>query len=88
MPTAKLTKPIIEAAITGFESQKKDIDAHIAELRAMLTGAPEASTAAVPAKQGRRKWSAAARKRMREIQLARWAKVKGQSKAAPAKVPA
>ena len=88
MPTAKLTNTIIEAAITGFEAQKKVIDDQIAKLRAMLAGTPEPSTAPVPAKQKRSKWSATARKRMREIQLARWAKIKGKSKAASAKTPA
>ena len=36
MPT--LTKEIIIAAITGFESQKTGIDLQIAQLRAMLNG--------------------------------------------------
>jgi len=88
MPTGKLTTKIIEAAIDGFEAQKKTIDAQIAELRATLTGTPKASTPAMPTKPGRRKWSAAARKRMKEIQLARWAKIKGKSKAAPEAKPA
>ena len=83
---AKLTNTIIEAAIAGFEAQKKAIDGQIAELRGMLTGAPE-PTEAAPAKGTRRKFSAAARKRMREAQQARWAKIRGES-AAPAKTPA
>jgi hypothetical protein len=80
---AKLTNTIIEAAIAGFEGQKKSIDAQIAELRGMLTGAPEPAEEA-PAKGTRRKFSAAARKRMRKAQKARWAKVKGEA-AAPSK---
>jgi hypothetical protein len=36
MPT--LSKSIIEAAIYGFEAQKLQIDAQIAELRAMPNG--------------------------------------------------
>ena len=63
MPTPKLSKEIIVAAIEGFESQKKRIDAQIAELRQMLTG----DTAEPPApagRQGRRQMSAAARKRI------------------------
>jgi hypothetical protein len=83
MPTAKLTMTIIEAAINGFEAKKKSIDAQIAELRAMLTGAPEGSVEAAPTKRKRRKFSAAAIKRMREAQRLRWAKIKGKSKAAP-----
>ena len=75
---AKLTNTIIEAAIAGFEAQKKDIDLQIAELRGMLTGAPE-PTEEAPAKGIRRKFSAAARKRMQEAQRARWAKIRGES---------
>jgi hypothetical protein len=82
MPTAKLTKTIIEAAIAGFEAQKKSIDAEIAELRAMLTGSSE-TVAQAPAKGKRRKFSAAAIKRMREAQKLRWAKIRGESTAAP-----
>jgi len=37
MPT-KLSNEIITAAIEGFESQKAQIDAQIAELRQMLSG--------------------------------------------------
>ena len=82
----KLTKEIIEAAIAGFEAQKQNINAQIAELRAMLTG-----TLAVPAgptKRGRtkRKVSPEALERMREGQRRRWAAVKGESPA-PAKAP-
>jgi hypothetical protein len=80
---AKLTNTIIEAAIIGFEAQKKSIDAQIAELRAILAGAPEDADEAAPAKGTRRKLSAASRKRMREAQQLRWAKIKGES-AAPA----
>ncbi len=80
----KLTNTIIQAAIDGFEAQKQRIDAEIAELRAMLTGAPENLDGAAPAKGTRRKRSAAARNRMREAQKLRWAKIRGES-AAPAK---
>jgi hypothetical protein len=84
---AKLTNTIIEAAIYGFEAQKKDIDTQIAELRAMLTGVPGSATADAPPKGTRRKFSAAARRRMREAQQLRWAKIKGQSTPS-AKAPA
>jgi hypothetical protein len=79
---AKLTSTIIEAAIAGFEAQKKSIDAQITELRGMLTNGAE-SAEETPAKTTRRKFSAATRKRMREAQLLRWAKMRGES--APAK---
>ena len=77
---AKLTNIIIEAAIDGFEVRKKSIDIQIAELRAMLTGAPEPAEEA-QRKGTRRKFSAAARKRMRAAQRARWAKIRGESAA-------
>jgi hypothetical protein len=78
----KLTPTIIEAAIHGFEAQKKLIDVQIAELRGLLTGASEADEApakGTPAKGTRKKFSAAARKRMQEAQRARWAKIRGES---------
>jgi hypothetical protein len=84
---AKLTNAIIEAAIDGFEAQKQRIDVQIAELRAMMTGAPESAQQA-PAKKTRRKFTAAARKRMREAQQARWAKIKGNASAQTAKASA
>jgi hypothetical protein len=83
---AKITNTIIEAAIAGFEAQKKDIDAQIAELHGMLTGRAEPAEEA-PARGTRRKRSAAVRKRMREAQLARWAKIKGTTSTPAAKTP-
>jgi hypothetical protein len=85
----KLTAEIITAAIEGFEIQKASIDAKITELRAMLPGgsSEDAATPQAPGRK-RRKFSAAARKRMRDAQRLRWAKVRGESesiKAEPAK---
>jgi hypothetical protein len=68
------TSEIIEAAIDGLEAKKRHIDGQIAELRAMITSA----TAPGP-RVGKRKFSPAARRRMREAQQRRWAKVKGES---------
>jgi hypothetical protein len=85
MPTGKLTNTIIEAAIAGFEAQKKNIDAQIAELRTMLNGAPVSSADEAPAKRKRRTLSAASIKRMSEAQKLRWAKIRGEASAAPAK---
>jgi hypothetical protein len=80
MPTPKLTAEIITAAILGFESQKTKIDTKISELRAMLPGAPAISAATLEAPtRKRKKFSAAARKRMKEAQQRRWAKIKGES---------
>ena len=79
MPTNKLTPEIIIAAIEGFESQKARIDAQIAELRAMLRW-PHRDSATPEAPTGkRRKISAAARKRMKEGQQRRWAKIRGET---------
>jgi len=79
MPIQKLTPEIITAAILGFEEQKRHIDSKIAELRAMLPGGP-AETAATPDAPTRkpRKFSAAARRRMREAQQRRWASIRGE----------
>ena len=80
MPIQKLTPEIITAAILGFEEQKRHIDSKIAELRAMLSGGP-GETAATPEASTRkpRKFSAAARRRMREAQQRRWASIRGES---------
>jgi hypothetical protein len=80
MPTNKLTPEIIIAAIDGFESQTTRIDAQIAELRAMLPGGRTETAARPEAPIGkRRKISAAARKRMKEGQQRRWAKIRGEA---------
>src|SRR5947209_19190233 len=91
MPT--LTKEIIEAAIYGFEAQKKSLDAQIVELRGMLNGggsAPKAESAAAPAAKPspapKRTMSAAGRKAIAEAQRKRWAAARGETtEAAPAK---
>ena len=81
MPT-NLTPQIINAAIIGFEQEKLRIDTQIAELRSMLDGGPTKPTpAAMPEAPTlkRRKFSAAARRRMKEAQQLRWAKIRGES---------
>ena len=83
----KLNNEIIDAAIEGFEQQKRRIDEQISELRVVRSGSPVQSASA-PAKQPRRKMSAAGRKAIAEAQRKRWAASKGvaESKAAkPAK---
>jgi hypothetical protein len=80
MPTAKLSHDIIHAAIEGFEQQKLRIDAQIAELRAMLSGGgTEPAARPETPKDKPRKFSAAARRRMKEAQQRRWAKIRGES---------
>ena len=80
MPSPKLTNEIIIAAIEGFQSQKHRIDDQIAELRAMLPGGTT-QTAATPeaATRKRKKFSAAARRHMKEAQQLRWSKTRGES---------
>ena len=85
MPT-KLTTEILTAAVLGFEEQKRRIDTKIAELRATLSGGP-ANPAAAPeaTSRKRKKFSAAARRKMAQSQKLRWAKIRGESEpSAPA----
>jgi hypothetical protein len=74
MPTRNLTPQIINAAILGFEEQKRHIDTQIAELRTMLPGGPAEPTATAEVPKGkRRKLSTATRKRIGDAQRKRWA---------------
>ena len=86
MPTQKLTPEIINAAIEGFESQKRRIDSQIAELRQLLSPDSTNVTPAPDVPVRKRKISAAGRRRMAAAQQARWAKVRGEK--APASSPA
>src|SRR5689334_11289713 len=71
---------IILAAIAGFEQKKTYLDEQIARLKGMLTGRGNSlSAAGSEAPRTRRKVSAAARRRMREAQIARWARVRGET---------
>ena len=79
MPKQKITHAIITAAIDGFEAQKKRIDAQIADLRQTLTGNGTRALATPEPVPGRRKMSAAARKRIADAQRKRWAAMKGRS---------
>ena len=84
MPS-KLNSEILTAAITGFEEQKKRLDAHIAELRQMLTPSAKDGAARSP---GRRRMSAAARARIAAAQRKRWAESRKQTGAASSTAPA
>src|SRR5580658_4520670 len=76
MPTRKFTETMVAAAIAGFEEQKRQIDAEIAELRAMGKESGPAESGKAP----RRKLSAASRKKMALAQQKRWAAKKTASK--------
>ena len=73
MANPKLTNEIIDAAILGFEEQKRRIDAQIAELDGMRNGR---SQAAVSSTQPQRRMSAAGRRAIAEAQRKRWAALK------------
>jgi hypothetical protein len=79
----KLNEAIINAAIEGFNARKAHLNQRIAELREMLSGGPaQPAAVAEPASRKRRKFSAAALRRIREAQRLRWAKIRGESKPA------
>jgi len=85
MPKQSLNHSILEAAILGFEAQKKNIDVQIAELKAMLSGGFAKTTATSEAAPRKRKaFSAASRRKMALAQKARWAKLRSESQPAPA----
>src|SRR2546425_4483687 len=83
MPTPRLTKEILAAAISGFEEQKRRIDVQIADLRAQLAGG-QAEPTTEPTGRKRRKMSAAARRKIAAAQRKRWAAAKGEPQS-PAK---
>jgi hypothetical protein len=83
MAIARLTNEIIDAAILGFEEQKRRLDAQLAELRAMRNGANETAPASA---RPRRKMSAAGRKAIAAAQRQRWAALRGDG-AAPQAAP-
>ena len=88
MPTNYLTPQLITAAIQGFEAQKTRIDQQIAELRAMMSGAPATASVKPEGVPGtRRKFSAAAKQKMREAQQRRWAKTRGDADQPAAAAP-
>ena len=83
MQTRQLTAAILDAAIEGFEAQKRRIDEQIAQVRQLQNGhQPVATTTSEPQKQPRRKMSAATRKRMGEAQSKRWAVAKSGAQTA------
>jgi hypothetical protein len=80
----QLSQGIINAAIEGFEGQKRRIDEQIAELRALSNGHTPAATEA-PKKRG---MSAAGRRAIAEAQRKRWTAAKGQAETPKVEKPA
>lgn len=74
-----LTNEIIDAAIEGFEAQKRRIDDQIAGLRSMRNGSSPGSPSKANTTPRKRKFSPDALRRMREAQQRRWAKVRGEA---------
>ena len=71
MPTKKVPNEVLEAAIVGFEEQKRQIDARIAEVRALLAARTEpAAKLPIPTP---RKLSAEGRQRIIAATKRRWA---------------
>jgi hypothetical protein len=73
--------------ITLLEQRKSAIDQALAALREVdgfaATGTATPPSAATPEAPARKKFSAAVRRRMKEAQRLRWAKVKGESEPPP-----
>ena len=84
----KLTAEIINAAIEGFESQKRRIDSQIDELRQLLNGGRAEPGAESGSPVRKRKISAAGRRRMAAAQKARWAKIRGEADGHPSSAQA
>ena len=80
-----LTNEIIDAAIEGFEAQKRRIDDQISELRSMRDGHNSPAVSGATVAPRKRKFSPDALRRMREAQQRRWATVRGDAEpSAPA----
>jgi len=82
--SVELDQSILQAALEGFESQLRRLEAQIAFVRSQVsgaprvTGAPKAAVNGAPKTRGRKKGRAVSeegRKRMAEAQKRRWAKV-------------
>jgi hypothetical protein len=80
MPT--LSNEIINAAIYGFEEQRRKLDAQITELRGMLAqNSGRATSSAGPKVRSKRRMSAAGRKAIADAQRKRWAAAKKKTAA-------
>lgn len=74
-----LTNEIIDAAIEGFEAQKRRIDDQIADLRSIRDGGSSQPRIPATAPRQKRKLSPEAIRRIREGQQRRWVKVRGEA---------
>jgi hypothetical protein len=83
MSTIRLTKEIVEAAIYGFEEQKRKLDVQIAELRGLFSNGQGTPQTSEPAAK-KRGMSAAGRRAIAEAQRKRWADRKVHASPSPA----
>jgi hypothetical protein len=67
---------ILEAALVGYQQQRDEIDARMAEVRRQLGGQPPQASAAEGEAPTKRVVGAAGRKRMAAAQRKRWAEFK------------
>jgi hypothetical protein len=85
MPNLTISHDLLRAALNRLQLDKQRIDSQIAEVQSMLDGGSRETASRVqPVSEetlttGRRKRSAAVRRRMAEAQRARWAKIKKES---------
>jgi hypothetical protein len=86
MPTPKLTKEIVDAAIFGFEEQQRRLDAQITELRGLFPNGHGPARPNPPASK-KKGMSAAGRNAIAEAQRKRWAaqKAEAQRESSPKK---
>lgn len=80
LATPTLTKEIINAAILGFEEQKRRLDGQIAELRAMLPDSGSSTPKLEPTVKKKRRMSVdGGGKAIAEAQRKRWAVPRSKS---------
>ena len=76
---------LLEAALIGYGAERQKIQEKIAEIHARLNGGTRRTATRVadtPKTTGRRRMSAASRKRIGAAQKARWAEYRKKQKAA------
>jgi hypothetical protein len=78
MPKKVVDRDVLEAALIGFQHQREQIDAKIAEVRAHLSGAAKKEPSAAGGTK-KRVLSSAARKRIAVAQKKRWANARKQA---------
>src|ERR1700689_274899 len=73
---SKQDESLLRAALIGYQQQMADIESAIADIRSQLAGSGVKTPSTMENGPKRRKFSAAARKKMAASQRLRWSKVK------------